>query len=178
MTKRLFVAAPLPKEYKENLLKSVRLYDSKNCRPTKEENLHVTVLFLGNTEESQIPEIVENLKMLAQKTKPFELCFDKVALAPPGRRKTMVWAVFKKSSSFENLIHDASESLKKYLRNQTPPNLLPHVTLARSREQPKKEPFQFSLHSLSVSSIELMSSTLKQDGSIYETVKEFSLNGG
>lgn len=175
MTKRLFVATPLPKEYREKLLKSVRLYDFNKARLTKEENLHLTILFLGNVEESQIPEIVDKLEKLAQKTKPFELCFDKIQPAPPGRQKTMTWAIFKKSLAFENLTRDAFGSLKN-LTSETLPNPLPHVTLARFDRKPSfLESEELSLPPFLVTKVQLIESKLYREGARYEAIKEVSL---
>ena len=52
MKQRLFIAIPIPENIKKELINITKLPD--NFRLTQPQNLHITILFLGETDENNI----------------------------------------------------------------------------------------------------------------------------
>ena len=73
-TLRLFIAVPLPDSVKAQIcagpLSSVAL-NRPGIRPVPANNLHLTLRFLGDTAESELPAIREALESAAAGLRPF-----------------------------------------------------------------------------------------------------------
>ncbi|MDO1448624.1 RNA 2',3'-cyclic phosphodiesterase [Rhodocytophaga aerolata] len=175
--KRLFVALSIKERLKHSL---------EACRATlpifglawvREENLHITVLFLGNIAEADIPAIQEKLQTLSN-LKPFQLqCTHLVPVSKRGRL-TMLWAGFAESQEFVRF----ATQLASLLNHPPDHSPLPHVTLARVRKGQKVKLHEnqlpvFASHSWVVRSFGLWVSELNPAGAKYTILQEWELNG-
>lgn len=137
MARRLFLAVPLPETA---LAAAARSCDSlrdrcPRARWTREENLHATVLFLGDVEDAQLDELVPAFREAFGPVAPFGLEARGIVPGPPGRRPTMLWIGFGDSAEFSALSSAAYDIASREL--DLPPwrdEAAPHVTLARFRD--------------------------------------------
>jgi 2'-5' RNA ligase len=182
MEKRLFVSIPLSKEYREVLAAAQEKDQHRELRYTTAEQFHLTVCFLGDTEEQLLPLIADALSEVVAATDAFSLSFDRIDLFPLKiRQPSMVWAFFKESERFEDLARDVKNALVKAdpvflpLREEWRKDI-PHVTLARfrGRNYPShpRQPLS-PLPPLVVDRIELMDSVLYPAGPMYTKLAEF-----
>jgi len=177
MVKRLFIAIPLPDNIKIELAQYKKYFNFPNLRWVLEENWHITVLFLGDVEGSQIIDCRFKILELAKNISPFELKLQDIAVAPPGRNPRMVWAVFRYQDEFERLVKKVREALKDLLPiDYSHQEQIAHVTLARfpfwrgGRQQaPEVKPVSFEANE-----IWLMESELKPEGAKYKVVEIFN----
>lgn len=81
--KRLFLAISVNQEY-ISFLTSFREANKniKNIRWTAPVNLHLTLCFIGNVNESKINKVISIIENLSQKTKSFSLEFKENRYAP------------------------------------------------------------------------------------------------
>lgn len=183
MKRRLFVAIPIPAD----LAEAYRGYGRANAgrwpgaRWTGTENLHVTLCFIGDVEESRLPDLTAALGTAAGTAEPFSLVHSGVVPAPPGRRPpTMIWAVLEGGAAYARLARAARQAAEPFATAlPAAKELRPHVTLARfsdrtrtvraatpARLEPAPSPFP-------VESFRLVESRLTPTGPIYATVSTY-----
>ena len=178
---RLFLGIPIPAAVKEELkhFKAAQ-HAHKGVSWTKEEKLHITAYFFAEVPE----EMMENLKSLLfialKKQSSFELEFEQFMLAPPKQSPRMIWARFKHSDAFISLheeVHSLYSQIEPSLQRRKKP--IPHITLARFKEEAPKESRDYQLQhpcgNIFVDKLVLWKSRLRPEGSIYEAVEEYSL---
>lgn len=179
MKKRLFIAIPLSEEILEQLESYKHYLNLKNIHWMSKQNLHITLYFLGNVKEEEIPDLIDRLNSALIGTKAFSLIFEKITFAPPNKESRMIWAQFKNNKNYDQISRLTYNAIHKFADNKEDPEektIIPHVTLARFRnlfnannitlEQPE-------IPKLEVKSCFLMESELNSNGSIYSTVATF-----
>lgn len=185
MTKRLFVAINLPDNFLDVFCGFQRQYeDGGGIRWTPKENLHITICFIGNVEESEISEVSDRLKEIAGNTGLFEMTFKEIIFAPPLREPRMVWAALDSSPEFRKLMVDIQDGLRKFLRKEnTNKEAIAHVTLARfqdgreiTRRLRLKQPPELIGRKFLVSEILLMESELEREGAKYAILEKFAFS--
>lgn len=182
--KRLFIAADISEEARQivsGLVDRLRAeHPAKGVSWSKPENLHVTVKFLGDTDEARETKLIETLSSISSSYSPFQLQLDKPELL--GKRVVSV-AVRSDSPtlfSLEMAIDTACERLGFEREGR---RFHPHLTLARIRRpesarelsirflQTEIEPLSFD-----VREIVLYESELGPGGSVYRKVSSFRLS--
>jgi len=176
--KRLFIGIPLPVAF----VQCVREVKDKNAhigkiRWTPSQNLHITLHFLGDTEEVEVKGVMDELAGLTWKFEPFELVFQKYTLAPV-KRPYMIWATFLPNENFIQLSKALVGKFSVDARKLKKP--VPHVTLARFKylNNPhrivlptEREPLE-----IQVNTITLWESVLKPAGAQYTALQNFPLD--
>ena len=133
MKVRLFIAIPIPDDIREEIINNTKL--DGNFRITKKENLHITVLFLGDTDESRIPEITEQIKDAIKNFKSFEAEISSFGQFPPkGYPKIIYVSGDRGSEKLAELADNIRNNLKKLGFYDDKPFKY-HVTVARPRER-------------------------------------------
>ncbi|MFC1598063.1 RNA 2',3'-cyclic phosphodiesterase [Patescibacteria group bacterium] len=179
-TKRLFIAIPLPDDF-INAFVAVQQEcgDISAGRWTAPENLHITVKFLGNVASDQIPALVEAVKNVSQKTQEFTLTFKKIIYAPPEKPPRMVWATFTQSDDFTQLMQQLNDATSPFSQERDSfKEPIPHVTMARLKSPQAAKTIELiqpelTSTNLSVTTCELIESTLSSEGSKYALVESF-----
>lgn len=188
MKKRLFIASKPPEFLTEEIKRfekeNQNFLKIKNFRFTNRNNLHITILFLGYIEEEKIPQIELVLSNFFSKQKPFNLEFERFSFAPPSlgeagpleSAKRMVWAVFKESREYEELVEKTAEVLKDFGDFKEERKIIPHITIARFNpsqiknisiiKSPKIKPF-------TIQNTNLYESKLSRLGPVYREIKNF-----
>ena len=82
MTSRLFVALEIPDDIIEQLVEfREEIYGKDDiARWEPVEKLHITLKFIGDINDSLIPEIEQKLKLIAENNDPLDLEFKKFGL--------------------------------------------------------------------------------------------------
>ncbi len=193
--KRVFIAVNLPGEIKGELGNLAReIKDSfpeevgdSAAKWVKRDNLHITLLFIGDVKEEKIPQVCQIVKQTVQGWQPFGVKFKKVCYGPPrSMPPRLIWVELEKNKDLECL----SETLKKkmtesniLLRSDNRP-FSGHITLARikawvwKRIEPEERPQverDIELN-FKVNSIEVMESTLHRTGAEYKILSSISFS--
>ncbi|GAA4298696.1 RNA 2',3'-cyclic phosphodiesterase [Nibribacter koreensis] len=177
-TLRLFVAVPLPQTLKDYLVKTRQAYDVPGIRAVPEQNLHLTLFFLGNEPAAQLDVILEQLQNIARLHNPFTLTLEQLEPGPKRSAPRLVWARFQPHAAFEKL---SLEVAKAFANNPAGHDkFIPHITLSRIKKEDRsmkdlpiiepKEIVEFQVESLA-----LWQSTLASPHPVYTIVKEFNL---
>lgn len=95
MQKRLFIAIDPEPAMLDTIFRLIstikREYPIAGIRYTHPQNLHITLLFLGDTDEELIPTIGDNLERICQKFTEFDLEFSKIGAFPSRRNPRILW---------------------------------------------------------------------------------------
>lgn len=179
MKQRIFLAINLPEDIKKSLAEYRDKYAELPCRWTKTENLHITLVFIGEVEEGRLLEIRKVVSEVVQNYKAFNVDLKRISYSPekilPPR---MIWAIGE-SEEFNSL----KKELEKKLSVPEDKKSYLHITLARIRGwewrkiEPEERPEVGENIGLSfkAESIELMESVLKISGPEYKILESYKL---
>jgi 2'-5' RNA ligase len=170
---RLFLALRLPDDAVAALADwQARELDGAG-RIVPPEHLHVTLAFLGSRPASELPAIAGALRETAAAADPFEL-------VPERYRKTRSVGMLVladesgEAGTLAARLHERLEELGVYRREGRP--WLPHVTVVRFRERPRRRPALPELGPFAPSDAAAFLSRLHPSGARYEVLESFPLN--
>lgn len=175
---RLFVALPLPQPVKERL----RMLQAgvPGARWTPEENLHLTLRFIGEVDEPAFADIAE---ALAEVEAPgFTLQLAGVGQFGDRRRAHALWAGVRPSEGLALLRGRVESALARAGLARDERKFVPHVTIARLKAAPLDRVGAFlGAHGLfesppfSVTGFALYSSQLAHSQAHYAAEADYSL---
>lgn len=145
-----------------------------------DENIHITLQFLGATEDSVVPRIEETLRKILSPYSPFYITISRVGSFPGGRRPRVLWIGIDESVPLVNLQKDIADGMLKFGYPKEERGFTPHVTIGRVRSNRNipqlirrlDEIGIVSFSGLEVERIVLMKSELKPSGAKHYTLAE------
>jgi 2'-5' RNA ligase len=151
------------------------------------ENLHITLLFLGEVDARETPAVCKAVEEAARKIKPFPLTLAGAGAFPtPRRPRTLIVHVTEGAGELVAL-HDGIETrlleLGCYRREERP--YKPHLTLGRVKGQEAAEPMAAAIRQFEgwqggqthVDEVLVMSSELRPQGPEYTVLCRARLRG-
>lgn len=179
---RVFIALELPEELKDKIFTlSQKATKGLKIKLVERENLHVTLIFLGEVSEDNI----EKIKGVLRSTKgvgEISLKAERIESFPPKGLPHGVWLSLEgqkeKLFSLYKKIVDGMLSVGIKLKERKL-RFSPHITLGRFKERDNK--FKKIEKSIKVSdefvvrNVTLFSSKLSSKGSVYSKIAEFEL---
>ncbi len=176
--KRIFVAIDLPEQQRTALAGLAGALPEARWVPT--EQLHLTIRFLGDVDETSLPALADALA--AVKRAPFPLTLRGVGHFPPGRRPRVLWVGLAESAPLLRLQQDIEAALFGVGIPPDDRRFSPHITVARMRETPpalvcafEVKERAFALEPFTVTEFALYSSLLTHDGAIHTKEVSFPL---
>lgn len=146
-----------------------------------DENFHITLKFLGDTDKSRLDGIFAAVQTVADGTKAFEFSLGNVGLLGPKRApKAIVARVTDGDSQLAAMVNYLEEELSLLGFEFEERKFTPHVTLGRIRCYSPEifdvaSAFNIDLRQ-TVRSISVISSTLTPDGAIYDELAVYKIN--
>ena len=163
---RLFLALRLPADWLDAIVAwQARAFAHARVRVVPRDHLHVTLAFLGPRPAAELPAVVDRLERAARP----------VELRPLGYRETRSTAML----TFEDVGGHGGAFADAAGRDETRP-WLPHVTVARYRERPRRQeefPDTMRTHVLVPSDAAAYLSRLRPSGAEYEVLASVRLGG-
>lgn len=155
-----------------------------NVRPVAPDKLHVTLKFLGDTEESLLPEIKAALSATVQGKQACDVKLVGVGAFPNVKRPAVIWIGLHDAEPLCELAVELENRLEPFGFARERREFQPHLTLTRLRSRPPEAMFAlFSEHSATpygnarINSVELMRSELLPGGSRYTVLARAPLAG-
>ncbi len=122
MLHKVFLAINLPDDIKEELLiiqkELADFFDEKSIKWTSKDNLHITIHFFGNKNDSEINNIKETINNL--NLKEINLKISKISYGPDDNNPKMIWALLDDSNDLQNIKNIFSDE-----------KLILHITLGK-----------------------------------------------
>lgn len=186
-TLRAFIAIPIPPPIRQ-LAVSVR-GRFQNCGASiswvQEENIHLTVRFLGNVLEEQIGSVQEGIRRAVANARPFRMEVEEIGVFPNIKYPRIIWLGVREPThaliELENRVSEEMEILG-FAREEK--KFSPHLTLGRIKSLQGKNRFLQALHSPSqalegeemmVEKVVLFRSELKRTGAVHTELSSISL---
>lgn len=150
-----------------------------------EENLHLTLKFLGRTSEEHLDEIKEALYKKLSHYAPFYIKIGGAGHFPQGKPPRIIWVGIEEPGSLADIYTDVESVMVKFGYPREDRLFSPHLTIGRVRS-PKRtgevikrlnEFRTVAFDEFVVSRIVLMKSELKPGGAEYSGLAEISLEG-
>lgn len=183
---RLFIAVEIPAEIREKIAAFQDELRKSGGKVTwvKPKNMHLTLKFLGETEESLIDEIAEKLKIAVQGKEPFKIQVKGVGAFPNFVRARVLWiAVDDGAEKLRELASEIDKQVAALGFEKEKRKYSAHLTIGRVKDSRSidlvrnhmQENKDFSAGSFIARSIFLIKSQLTGDGPIYTILKEIKL---
>jgi len=180
MLHRIFLALNLSLKIRRELLGYKERWPELPARWTVLDNLHITLIFLGNTSDKELKDIQRITKEIAARHSFFSCFLSKIVYGPNEKLPRMVWATGEQSTKLTALQQDLANALSQ--KEENPFSL--HITLARLKEwefrkiEPEERPVineEISLE-VPVSSLEIMESKMKRGRAEYSIIESIPLS--
>ena len=177
--KRLFIAIDIENEIKAYIESSLKLFPGQKW--TNIEQQHITLKFLGDTEEDLFSQIRENLKSVNMEN--FSISIQDTGFFPNIRRPNVFWLGITPEPKLIILKNEIDNLLSPLGIQPDDREFSPHLTLMRikyfkDRSFPEKLNSRFSSfkkQTFQINSFILYSSVLDSSGAIHKKEEEYFL---
>ena len=145
--KRTFLAIPVAvgadfPELVRHLQRNLE-HERRNINWCKTNQIHLTLKFVGDTPDEDVPKIIEACQRVAQNHRPFTMDFNRTGIFGSNHSPRVLWLGMndepKELYDLENDVLDAFDSIG-YLRDRQ--NFVPHLTVCRIKQLVDKPFFQ------------------------------------
>lgn len=180
-TKRLFVGLSLSSLLTKRLGRETEAFRDWPIIPTRKENLHVTMLFLGFVAEENLDEIIPCIEEAVKGVGSFELRFNRIGYFPDDEHPTMVFLYGEDDPMILKLRQNLDRELGYLVPEKK--SFRPHITLGKLRRGKfealaEKPNFDKAVNLVEpVSFVTLFESTSVNGKRTYLPLAEFPLEG-
>ncbi|MDH7517703.1 MAG: RNA 2',3'-cyclic phosphodiesterase [Candidatus Thermoplasmatota archaeon] len=159
----------------ENEIKKIGA-DLKLVEP---ENIHITLKFLGDTEEMLINEMEKIIKNSVKETKPFNIQLKGTGVFPNQNYIKVVWIGIQNSEPIAEIAKKIDEQTSKIGFEKEKRGFSPHLTIARVKTAKNKKKLlqvlekyrDIEFADIKVETVKLKKSDLTPKGPIYTDLK-------
>ncbi|MBN1788578.1 MAG: RNA 2',3'-cyclic phosphodiesterase [Sedimentisphaerales bacterium] len=184
---RLFIAVDINEELRTAVADLQKKFKDKTKKQTgikwvNPKLMHLTLKFLGETDEGKIDDINTAVEIACKDKQPFEFNFAKVGtFSRPAR---VLWlGSEKQNENLANLARDIEDTLESLGFEKEQREFNAHLTLARIKDHSAGRLIQqiagdfakVNLPPISVNSACLYKSQLTPDGPVYTLLNEFKI---
>lgn len=184
---RTFIAVEVEDHIRAQLvdLQQTLARSAPDVKWVEQENLHVTLLFLGDVDERDVIQVCRSVQRTCERFEPFLLTVQGVGCFPNARRPRTIWAGIDQGASELIALHDALETtlhdLGCYRREER--QFTPHITLGRLKGERTPDRLPQALErqaawrggECSIEEIRVQSSQLTPQGPVYSTLSTVPL---
>lgn len=147
------------------------------------KNIHITLKFLGDTEETLIDEIEKIMENAVKDIDPFNIQLKGTGVFPNNDYIKVVWIGMSKVEQIADIARKIDEPLSKLGFEKERREFSSHLTIARVKNAKNKEKLVRTIENynevefadIKVNSITLKKSELTPKGPIYTTLKKITL---
>ncbi len=184
MQLRTFIALEIPEEPRQRLAEQLKAWSRaypQGINWVKPENLHLTLLFIGETPTAVVPQVTRSLALKCEDLQPYGLEILGVELYP-ALNPRLLWVKLKaEDSGIFSLPKTLAKALEPYgLKPDLKPLKL-HITLGRIKApQSASREREFLQTELSgggymYDTISFYKSSLQPDGPVYTALEQYKL---
>jgi 2'-5' RNA ligase len=147
------------------------------------KNIHITLKFLGDTDENLVDKIGEILKESVSNIEPFEIILKGAGVFPNQNYIKVMWIGIENIVQMGKIAHKIDRQLSELDFEREKREFSAHLTVARVKSAKNKEKLiqiiekykEIEFGKIKVDSIKLKQSELTPKGPIYTTLKDIKL---
>jgi len=135
-TIRSFIAIPLSPDVQRNARRLMRDLrgDQDGIKWVPEDNLHLTLKFLGDVVDRDVPAVCRAIRRVCERAEPFTLEFAGTGGFPTSDRPRVIWAgITAGGDELVDLVLGLEAELARLGFKPEPRDYRPHLTLGRVR---------------------------------------------
>ncbi len=186
-TIRSFIAVEIDKINKQKISELIAQLKESNAdvKWVSEDQMHLTLKFLGNTEQDKIQKVACILKSIADDFSAFSIKFSNIGAFPNTSRPRVIWMGIKDGSEILESFNNRIEAgLVKLGFEQESRQYKAHLTLGRVRslknipqlvKSIKEIERNYQYNNIRIDRIILFQTTLTPKGAIYTSLAQFML---
>ena len=186
MRVRAFIAVKISDEQRNSIaevLDRLRRHDV-SIKWVEPKNMHITLKFLGDTAEENLPQLFDAVEDALDGARRFELKLTGLGQFPPRKPPRVIWAGIESCyDSLKDLAHNIDTALKPFGFEPEKRKFSAHVTIGRVKNNRNirsvtddLEKIRFDTPGTTVSEVVFFKSDLTPKGPIYTPLKKFELN--
>ncbi len=137
MHRRVFVGIDLPAQVKKRLAQKMEKRQDLPVRWALEDNLHVTLSFLGYVNDSVLADICAKVRRACEDNEIFDIMLEEIVIAPSPQEPRMIWVEGLPSENLKRLQESIERELGIFQKKKR--TFRPHVTLGRIRKEKWKK---------------------------------------
>ncbi len=181
---RLFVAVDVSDDLREKIYELCRIVGKfKGVKPVEKENLHITLMFLGEVPDRRVEIVKEMLRDV--RMEPFDLHLRGIGFFPSMGQMRVIWVgIDEGKEEISRLAESVGASMKK-LGFKRDKEFVAHATIARVKKVTASEKAKIAkalepymdedFGWMKVEDFRLKKSTLTSSGPIYEDLEIYRL---
>lgn len=173
---RLFIAIKI--NNKQKLMPYFKGLDFEQAKVVAIDNLHITLKFLGYTDENLLPEIETVLGRIAKKHRPFDLKFDRLGAFPSKKKARVFWIGESDNKEAELLASDMDEAFERLGFKREKRKFKVHLTISRFKKPTEASNLvdrQIEPIEQNINSFILFESKLASKGARYKALNKYFL---
>ncbi len=151
---------------------------------TKDENLHLTLKFLGEIEENILNRLLEDFDKSFKEIKTFDLQLKEFGNFSNKGNLTIFWIGVEKNKELIKLFNKIEEICEKNGFKREERELIPHITLGRNKKNYNfKKIYELignynnkKIAEQNVNSFQIFKSVLTPQGPVYSILKEIKID--
>jgi RNA 2',3'-cyclic 3'-phosphodiesterase len=180
---RAFIAVEIPisKEIHQvlNELKKTQI----DAKIVETQNMHLTLKFLGDTDEKLIDDIGKIIKNSAKNIPPFQIALKSIGVFPNQNYIKVAWIGVENTENLKQIAETIDSKLQNLGFEKEKRPFSAHLTIARIKSAKNKEKLidlinkyqNTEFQQIKIDKILLKKSTLTPKGPIYTNLKEIKL---
>lgn len=179
MKRKIFISINLPDRDKKRLVRTVEKWQSLPVKWVKEENLHITLVFLGHIMDESMVEICEKVREAVKNAEIFDLEFETIELGQDADNPKIIWLSGQADENLKILHEKIEKALGIFVSSKK--SFRPHITLGRIRGRkwealaPKPEIFEKYSLIVPVEAADIMASKFESGGQKYTIIQSCPL---
>lgn len=180
MKRKIYISVNLPKRTRKSLIRAVEKWQELPIKWTKEDNLHLSLLFLGFVDDDSCLDICQKLQALCQKEEMFDILLNTIRFSPSAEDAKRVVLTGAPSEQLRQLMEKIEKELDTFTSSRK--EFRPNIVLGKVRkkfwdELPEKPAIQkdFPLM-VEVGSIDIMASDFESEEGEYIILESCPLN--
>jgi 2'-5' RNA ligase len=154
-----------------------------NVKLVEAENIHITLKFLGDTDEALIGKIEEIMKNAVKGLEPFKIKLRGAGVFPNPKYIKVIWVGMEDGQVLGEIANKIDEQLSELGFDKEKRKFSAHLTIARVRNARNKDQLlriienykDFEFTTINIDSIKLKKSDLTPKGPIYSNLIKVEL---
>jgi len=182
---RTFIAIKIfPEKKLTNLVSSLKnSLNNENINWADVDNLHLTLRFIGETEQKQVDEIIQLIDEVAQRFHPFQFSLKDVGFFKSKNQPRILFFAIENGLMLNQLAAEIEERVVSLGFSREERSFNPHLTIGRIKMLKNKMAFyglinqykEAEIQTVTVSEIIYYQSILSSAGAIYKPIHQIHM---